>query len=163
MTLIVIVVLFLVFKALREKRPLKIVLTPEEAHAVRARWWASAKRELLAWAVCAGLAGALFAQDLESAHWKPMTYVAIVWGSLILFSRLAIWTTLALAVLAYLVYATGIHLWPPVAPFVMASGCVYAIVARAILFIFAACRPVRPLSQSRPQRRYVRDLEDRNP
>jgi hypothetical protein len=163
MALLTIIILFVVFAAWKDRRPLKIVLTPEEARAVRARWWAAAKGELVAWAVVCGLLLALLGQDLATAHWKTMTYVAIVWASLLLFSRLAIWSTLALAIPAYLIGATGIHIWPATTPFVMVSGCACAIIARAILFIFAACRPSRPLSQPRPQRRYVRDLENRNP
>lgn len=163
MTLIVIVVLFLVFKALKEKRPLKMVLTPEEACAVRARWWAAAKGELKAWIVVCGLLAALLAQDLADAHWKPIVYVVIVWASLILFSRLAIWLTLASAILAFLVQTAGIHLWPEVTPFFMASACIYAIVARAILFLFSALRPYRPVTQSQVPRRSRRVLENRNP
>ena len=162
MTIIVLMILFLVFKAMREKRPLRLVLSEEEARAVKARWWAAAKGELKAWLVVCGLLAALLAQDLADAHWKPIVYVVIVWASLILFSRLAIWLTLASAILAFLVQTAGIHLWPAVTPFFMVAGCIYAIIARAILFLFAACRPYRPLSQPRPQRRYVRDLENRN-
>jgi hypothetical protein len=161
MTILVLVILFLVFKALREKRPLKIVLTPEEAKAVKARWWAVAKGELKMWAVCAGLAGALFGQDLESAHWKPMVYVILAWASLILFCRLAIWATLACAVLAYLVQLLGIHPWPLVTPFFMVAGVIYAVVARAVLFVFSSIK--RPVSQPQFTRRSQSVLEDRNP
>lgn len=164
MTVIAIIVLFLVFKAIRERRPLKIILTPEEAHSVSVRWWSCAKKELVTWAVIAGLAVVLLGQNLESGHWKTMTYVVITWGSLLLFSRIAIWLTLAIAILSYLLYAMGIHLWPAAAPFSMATACVAAIIARAILFLLSACCPYRPVSQPQPQqRRPVYDLEDRNP
>ena len=159
MTIIVIVVLFLIFKAHREKRPLKVVLTPEEARDVRARWWAAAKSELKCWVICFGIGMALLGEDLANAHWKTMTYVAIVWASLILFSRLALWLTLACAVVALLIQTAGIHPWPAIAPFFMVSACVYAIVARAILFLFMACRPAKPIDQPR---RTTRVLENRN-
>jgi hypothetical protein len=161
MTIIVITVLFLVFKALRERRPLKIVLTPEEARAVRDLWWSAAKGELVAWAVVSSIGLALLGQDLEATHWKTITYVTIVWVSLILFSRLAIWLTLAAAVMGYVASATGIHLWPAETPFVMVSACVYAIVVRAILFLFSRAGQVRHIAQRFP-RRALRDLENRN-
>jgi hypothetical protein len=55
MALLTLILLFVVFAAWKDRRPLKIVLTPEEARAVRARWWEAAKGELQCWAVCAGL------------------------------------------------------------------------------------------------------------
>jgi hypothetical protein len=163
MALLTIIVLFLVFKALREKHPLKLILTEAEAKAIRARWWAAAKGELSAWAVCFVLGGALLGEDLVEAHWKPFTYVAIVWVSLLLFSRLAIWITLAAAVLAYLGNAIGIHFYSSVTPFAMGAAGIYAMAIRAVLFLFSASKPCRHVYQPRPPRRPVYDLENRNP
>jgi hypothetical protein len=76
-------------------RPIKLVLTPEEAKAVKAHWWKAAIVELKVWAILFVVGYALAAETLSKEHWHWSIYAFIVWCSLLLFSRLAIWITLA--------------------------------------------------------------------
>ena len=92
--LIIIGVLILLW-AHKSGRPMKLVLTPEESKAVKTRWWKAAIVELKVWAIVFGIGCALAAETLSKEHWHWSIYAFIVWCSLLLFSRLAIWITLA--------------------------------------------------------------------
>jgi hypothetical protein len=92
--LIIIGVLILLW-AHKSGRPIKLVLTPEESKTVKARWWKAALVELKVWAIIFGAGYALAAETLSKEHWHWSIYAFIVWCSLLLFSRLAIWITLA--------------------------------------------------------------------
>lgn len=105
--LIIIAVLVLVW-AYKTGRPMKLVLTPEEAKAVRAKWWRMARFELKLWAGAFVLGYALAGNALVSEHWRWYVYVFIVWGSLLIFSRLAIWATVVWLAL-YFAAATFAH------------------------------------------------------
>ena len=93
--LIIIVVLVIVW-AYKSGRPMKLVLTPEEAKAVKAKWWLIARNELKVWVIFFALGYALAADALAREHWHWSIYAMIVLGSLQLFSRLAIWGTFVL-------------------------------------------------------------------
>ena len=141
MALLTIIVLLVVAAAWRGGRPLKIVLSDEEAKAVKARWWAAARGELKMWAICFGLGFALLWDPLAAAHWRPLVYVALAWASLLLFSRLAIWSTLCAGVLAYGVLALTSTLGHPICQPIVVIGpiaaCIGAILIRCALTLVA--------------------------
>ena len=95
MGLLIIIAVLVLLWAHRSGRPIKLALTPEESKAVKARWWEVALAELKVWAIFFGLGYALAADTLSKKHWHWSIYAFIVWCSLLLFSRLAIWITLA--------------------------------------------------------------------
>jgi hypothetical protein len=95
MGFLIIIIALLVLWAHKSGRPMKLVLTPEEAKAVRAKWWWTAWFELKLWAGAFVLGYALAGNALASEHWHWSIYALIVWCSLVLFSRLAIWITFA--------------------------------------------------------------------
>ena len=146
MALLIIILLLVVFTAWRDKRPLKLVLSEEEAKAVKARWWAAARGELKAWAICCGIGFALLAEPLAAAHWRPAVYVAIAYVTLLLFSRLAIRVTLGISVLAYGVDALatilGHPLCQPIVVMAPIAAVVVAIMIRALLFLFSLVPPL---------------------
>jgi len=103
MGVLIIIVLLVILWAYKSGRPLKLVLTPEEAKAVKARWWLLARNELKVWAIFFVLGYALAADALAREHWHWSIYAMIVWGSLQLISRLAIWGTFVLWAVALVV------------------------------------------------------------
>ena len=136
--LIIIAVLVLVW-AYKTGRPMKLVLTPEEAKAVRAKWWRTARFELKLWAVAFVLGYALAGNALASEHWRWYVYVFIVWGSLLIFSRLAIWATVVWLAL-YFAAATFAHYllkydMPSLAVLVPILSVTCAIIIRAVLLL----------------------------
>jgi hypothetical protein len=94
MAVLTIMIVLVVLWASRNGR-LKVVLTPEEAKVIRERWRRTAWIELKAWVLCFALGYALAADTLAREHWHWSIYALIVWCSLLFFSRLAIWITLA--------------------------------------------------------------------
>jgi hypothetical protein len=103
MGVLIIIVLLVIAWAYKSGRPMKLVLTPEEAKAVKARWWLIARNELKVWAIFFALGYALAADALAREHWHWSIYAMIVLGSLQLFSRLAIWGTFAFSLVALVV------------------------------------------------------------
>ncbi len=137
---VLIIIIVLVFLwAYKSGRPMKLVLAPEEAKQVRERWWRFAKTELKVWALFFVLGYALVGNALAAEHWKWYVYVFIVWCSLMLCSRLAIWVTVAGVAICFIVgtvaEAFG-HKLPAqfVAPVIIAVPM--AIIIRALLFCF---------------------------
>jgi hypothetical protein len=141
MALLTVIVLLVVAAAWRGGRPLKIVLSDEEAKAVKARWWAAARGELKLWAICFPIGFALLWDPLAAAHWRPLVYVALAWASFLLFSRLAIWGTLAIGVLAYALLALSTVLGHPICQPIVVIGpiaaCIGAILIRCVLTLVA--------------------------
>jgi len=131
--------------AYKTGRPMKLVLTPEEAKAVKATWWFSARNELKIWAIFFVLGYALAGQPLAAAHWHWPIYAMIVLGSLQLFSRLAIWGTFLLWVVAlvvsFIAELLGHHrLFDPLYVMVPLMGAIMAVLAR-FFFMFWKPRP----------------------
>jgi hypothetical protein len=110
-------------------------IKPAEAALLKARWWRSAKRELIAWAVCFALGWVIFAEALLSFHWPSWGYWAIAGGSLLLFSRLAIWVTLFCAVAAHVLLGVTGH--SVVITFQIFCACIYAIILRSPVTLIA--------------------------
>jgi hypothetical protein len=154
MGMLVIIIVLVVLWAHKSGRPMKLVLTPEEAIAVKARWWASARAELKAWAIVFVLGYAVAGESLASAHWHWPIYAMIVLGSLQLFSRLAIWGTLVLWAVVWVAGSAaellGHRLFSPLYIMVPLMGAIFAILLR-FFFTFwrrtsLAQTPVQPAS-----------------
>jgi hypothetical protein len=146
MGFLIIIIVLVVLWAHKSGRPMKLVLTPEEAKAVRAKWWAAARVELKVWAICFAVGYAVAGQSLASAHWHWSIFAMIVLGSLQLFSRLAIWGTFALWVVALVVTSIpeliGHHpLFNPLYIMVPLMGAIIAILVR-FFFMFWKPEPV---------------------
>jgi hypothetical protein len=148
MTLLTIIVLLIIFKAWKDGRPLKLVLSEEEARAVKAQWWSAARRELKIWVVCFVIGSALFATTLEAAHWDPAVYVAIAWASLVLFSRLAIWISLGVGMAALVVEVITSTLGHPICPAWFVMGPIITCVAAIVIRFFVSCGGVSALAGS---------------
>ena len=140
--LIIIAVLVLVW-AYKTGRPLKLVLSPEESKALKAGWWKAAIAELKVWAIFFALGYALASETLAKEHWHWSIYALIVWCSLLLFSRLAIWITLAgvaalfaLATLAKALLHSTIQSPPFLGPLIIA-----VILAILVRFFFMFWKP----------------------
>lgn len=142
MSFLLIALAIAAWTAFRQGRPVKLVLSPEEAQAVKARWWASAKAELRVWAIAFVIGCALLGNALASAHWSPLVYLAIVWASLMLFSRLAIWITVACGILLYALVAITTTIGHPICPIMFAilplEGCLFAIIIRCPVMLWCA-------------------------
>jgi hypothetical protein len=148
MTLLAIIVLLVVFKAWKDGRPLKLVLSEEEARAVKARWWTAARRELKIWAVCFVVGSALFAATLASAHWHPVVYVAITWASLVLFSRLALWISLGVGLVALVLEVIASTLGHPMCPSWFVMGPIITCLAAIVIRFFVSCGGMSALAGS---------------
>jgi hypothetical protein len=138
MALLTIIIVLVVLWASRNGR-LKVVLTPEEARTITGRWWRTAWVELKAWVICFAFGYALAADTFAREHWHWSIYALIVWCSLLFFSRLAIWVTLAgVAVLlavgsvakVLLNYSIQSPLFGP-----LLIAVVFAIIIRAVFFL----------------------------
>jgi hypothetical protein len=144
MGVLIIIIVLVVLWAHKSGRPMKLLLTPEEAKAVKAKWWFRARNEVKVWAICFVLGYALVGQSLASAHWHWPIYAMIVLGSLQLFSRLAIWGTFALWAVTWAVASTAelLHhqLCNPLYIMVPLMGAIIAILAR---FIWRCCKPTK--------------------
>jgi hypothetical protein len=143
MGVLIIIIVLVVLWAHKSGRPMKLVLTPEEAKAVKAKWWFRARNEVKVWAICFVLGYALVGQSLASAHWHWPIYAMIVLGSLQLFSRLAIWGTFAFWVVALVVTSIpellGHHrLFNPLYIMMPLMGAIIAILVR---FFFMSWNP----------------------
>ena len=139
MALLTIIIVLVVLWASRNGL-LKVVLTPEEARMIRECWWRTAWVELKAWAICFAFGYALAADTFAREHWHWSIYILIVWCSLLFFSRLAIWVTLAgVAVLltvgsvAKVLLNYTIQSPPLFGPLLIAV--VFAIIIRAVFFL----------------------------
>ena len=138
MALLTIVIVLVALWASRTGR-LKVVLTPEEARTMRERWWRTAWVELKAWVICFAFGYALAADALAREHWHWSIYALIVWCSLLFFSRLAIWVTLAgVAVLLAVGSVAKVLLnysiqSPLFGPLLIAA--LFAIIIRAVFFL----------------------------
>jgi hypothetical protein len=137
----------------KSARPMKLVLTPEGAKAVKAKWWFRARNEVKVWAICFVLGYGLVGQSMASAHWHWPIYAMIVLGSLQLFSRLAIWSTFALWVVALVVTSIpellGHHrLFHPLYIMVPLMGAIIAILVRFFFMCWnpPTDTPVKPTS-----------------
>jgi hypothetical protein len=136
-----IILLLVVFTAWRNKRPLKLVLTEDEAKAIKARWWSAAKTELKVWVIGFVIGVGLLSNALAAEHWHPLIYVGVVWASLIIFSRLALWLTVLAGLLLYGLTAITTTFGHPICPIIFAvwilGGCIYAMIIRCPLtFMF---------------------------
>jgi hypothetical protein len=154
MALLTIIIVLVVLWASRNGR-LKVVLTPEEAKAIRERWSRTAWVELKAWVLCFALGYALAADTLAREHWHWSIYALIVWCSLLLFSRLAIWVTLASVAVLFAVGSVAKVLLnhtiqPP--PFLgpLLIAVVFAIIIRAVFFL-SLRQPGTTISKPQPE------------
>jgi hypothetical protein len=71
---LIIIIVLVVLWAHKSGRPMKLVLTPEEAKAVKERWWLLARAELKSWAICFMFGYALVADTLAKEHWHWYVY-----------------------------------------------------------------------------------------
>jgi len=135
--LVLIALMLVIWAALKHGR-LKLVLSAEESARIRAAWWAEAKRELKIWAIVFVILCAIFGDPLLRAHWNIGIYVLIVWGSLVLFSRLAIWATVGI-ILSTLLLGSIIELfWRfPCPVWLVALGVMvgYSVFIRFVLLV----------------------------
>jgi hypothetical protein len=152
MALLTIIIVLVVLWASRNGR-LKVVLTPEEARTIRERWWRTAWVELKAWVICFAFGYALAADTFAREHWHWSIYALIVWCSLLFFSRLAIWVTLAgVAVLLAVGSVAKVLLnysiqSPLFGPLLIAA--LFAIIIRAVFFL-SLRQPGRTISKPQP-------------
>ena len=154
MAVLAIMIVLVVLWASRNGR-LKVVLTPEEAKVIRERWWRTAWIELKAWVLCFALGYALAAGTLAREHWHWSIYALIVWCSLLFFSRLAIWITLAGVAVLFAVGSVAkvllnytIQSPPLFGPLFIAV--VFAIIIRAVFFL-SVPRPGTTISKPQPE------------
>lgn len=144
MGFLILIILLVLLWAYKSGRPMKLVLSPEEAKAVKTRWWSAARAELKVWAIVFVLGYALAGQSLASAHWHWPIYAMIVLWSLQLFSRLAIWGTFALCVIMWVVGSSaellGHRLFNPLYVMVPLMGAIIAILVR---FIYRCWKPTQ--------------------
>ena len=164
MGFLIIIIVLVVLWAHKSGRPMKLVLKPEEAKAVRAKWWRTAGFELKLWAGAFVLGYALAGNALASEHWHWYVYIFIVWGSLLLFSRLAIWATVVWIAL-YFAAATFAHYLlkydlPSLAVSVPLMGAIIAILVR-FFFMFWKPDPVGSKPPSAQQGIFSPPKEDR--
>jgi hypothetical protein len=130
MGLLIVVLIFVAFWAWRNGVPL--VSRDKQARAdFLARWWRSAKAELVVWAVFSSLAYAL----TEPAKWPDFVYGFIFWGLGLLCSRIVIWLSAPGFIAGYIVcvidfYLTGHTPFPPVWIFNGVIALVFAILLR---------------------------------
>jgi hypothetical protein len=119
-------------------------ISEEAANAVKRKWWFWVKFELLAWALCFAFGYALVGQWLAAHHWQPWVYWAIVGGSLLLFSRVAIWATLIVA---------GVLNWlhPEFVTFHILNATVWAILLRIPITLFFLYSTAAPARRSAPR------------
>src|SRR5258707_11052384 len=139
------IITLVIIWAHKTRRPMKLVLTPEEAKAVKATWWFSARNELKIWAIFFVLGYALVGQPLAAAHWHWPINAMIVLGSLHLFSRLAIWGTflswVVALVVSFIAELLGHHrLFNPLCVMVPLMGAIIAILVR---FIYRCWKPTQ--------------------
>ena len=165
MGFLIIIIVLVVLWAHKSGRPMKLVLTPEEAKAVKAKWWRTAGFELKLWAGAFVLGYALAGNALASEHWHWYVYVFIVWGSLLLFSRLVIWATVVWIAL-YFAAATFAHYLlkydlPSLAVSVPLMGAIIAILIRFFLMFWKPEEPVGSKPPSAQQGIFSPPVEDR--
>jgi hypothetical protein len=135
--LVLIALMLVIWAALKHGR-LKLVLSAEESARIRAAWWAEAKRELKIWAIVFVILCAIFGDPLLRAHWNIGIYVLIVWGSLVLFSRLAIWATVGIISCTLLLGSIVDFFWRfPCPDWLVALGVMvgYAVFIRFVLLV----------------------------
>jgi hypothetical protein len=130
MGLLIVVLILVAAWAWRSQVPL--LSTNKQARAdFLARWWRSAKAELVVWAVFSSVAYAL----AEPAKWPGFVYGLIFWGLGLLCSRILIWLSVLGFIAGYIVCAIDIYLtghtpFPPVWIFNGVIGLVAAILVR---------------------------------
>jgi hypothetical protein len=130
MGLLIVVLIFVAVWAWRSQVPL--FSTNKQARAdFLARWWRSAKAELLAWAVFWSLAYAF----TEPAKWPGFVYGLIFWGLGLLCSRIVIWLSALGFIAGYIVCAIYFHVtgrapFPPVWIFNGVIALIFAILLR---------------------------------
>ena len=154
MGFVIIIVLLVLLWAYRAGRPMKLVLTPEEAKVIKANWWAAARAELKIWAIFFALGFAIVGHSLASAHWQWPIYAMIVLASLQIFSRLIIWATFGLWVVAWtlglIAEVLGYHtLFNPLYIMVPLTGAIIAIVIR--FWFFWACSSGQRVAPTEPR------------
>jgi hypothetical protein len=114
-------------------------ITESQAAAIKKAWWRKARVELVLWALAFSVGFALLHDPLEACRWPWWVYGAIVWASLLLFSRLALWVTFTLAAVAHAIgwgaYSLGYPIYPPVTGYFLVA-CVLAIVIRSPIGLF---------------------------
>lgn len=99
MTIIIILLCLFVYARWKHGHSVKLVLTEDEARAIRERWVSEALSEFKAGAVVSAL---LFAVTI-SAHWEWTIYAGITLVAMLMFSRIVIWIALGVSILAFLV------------------------------------------------------------
>jgi hypothetical protein len=130
MGLLIVVLIFVAVWAWRSQVPL--FSTNKQARAdFLARWWRSAKAELLAWAVFWSLAYAF----TEPAKWSGFVYGLIFWGLGLLCSRIVIWLSALGFIASYILcaidfYISGHTPFPPVWIFNGVIALIFAILLR---------------------------------
>jgi len=148
MAVLIIIFLCVVLAARYSGRPVKLVLSDEEARLVKERWWAAARAELKGWTVFFAFGCAFCWNTLRESHWDWKLYAGLILGSLLLFSRLAIWTTLAVSVL---VYALGfIYPGPATYGAYCFLACLGAIVLRFICLVMVKYQSANPVPPQDP-------------
>jgi hypothetical protein len=144
MALLLIIVAFMVLMAWKQGRPLKLVLTLEEARKVREQWWFTAKCELKVWAILFVFGYVLVGNALASKHWEWYIYVFIGWCSLMLFSRLAIWATAAWVIGCFVTGFFSHYVLKREIPSLVVgaplTALMFAIILRALGFLMASVR-----------------------
>jgi hypothetical protein len=128
--LLIVILIFVAVWAWRSQVPL--FSTNKQARAeFLARWWRSAKAELVVWAVFWILAYAL----TEPAKWPAFVYGLIFWGLGLLCSRIVIWLSALGFIAGYIVCAIDFYLsghtpFPPVWIFNGVIALIFAILLR---------------------------------
>lgn len=163
MGLIVIVGLVWMLWAYRTGRPLKLILSPQEAALLRAHWWQAARRELMAWIVVTGIGFAVFAQPLADMQLSRDRYFWMVWSSLLLFSRMAIWVSVIVLIAGYTIgiaaYILGHPLYSPATVMIPFAMCVIAIIIRCVFTFLYVSAPRKEQLQTMAYPLYLRTPE----
>lgn len=128
MTILIILLCLFVYARWKHGHSVKLVLTEDEARAIRERWVREALAECKAGAVVSAL---LFAVTM-SARWEWSIYAGITLVAMLMFSRIVIWITIAGSILAFLIDCVAGQVIDPVCIAMIQIACAVAVCFRLL-------------------------------
>lgn len=134
MSFLILIILGAAFMAWKKRKPLKLVLSEDEARFCKERWWHCARLELQSWCVVALVTAALSA----TFGVPPAGFLVVGLIEAILISRIVLCLVVILASAAWVIgsaaAAIGHPLYTPEPITVAMMVCMSAIVARFLLW-----------------------------
>lgn len=135
MSFLVLIILGAAFMAWKKRKPLKLVLSEDEARFCKERWWREARAEFKMWMVLFFFSAAV----LSMFRCEAMVYLAVGLFELILVSRLVLLVMLLAAVIGWIIGSAAAAIGHPIYSAemitVMFMMCFMAIAVRFFLFL----------------------------